>query len=154
VSPKRIEHSSVVAAPLDRVWAFFDDPSNLARITPPDVSVTLLSAPSRPSLGERVLLRVSKGPFGVTWEACFVEVEPGRRFVDEQRRGPFKRFRHEHRFEHAPGGTRVTDVIDYEPPLGVLGWIADRVAIARNLARMLEYRHERTRRLLEGEEHR
>jgi ligand-binding SRPBCC domain-containing protein len=145
---RRVELSSVVAAPRERVWAFYDDPANLARITPPDVRVTMLTPPARPRAGSRVLLKIGKGPFGVTWEAIFVAHEPPSRFVDEQGRGPFKSFRHEHRFEDAPGGTRMTDTIDYEPPFGVLGRIADRVAIGRILRDMLEFRHERTRELL------
>jgi ligand-binding SRPBCC domain-containing protein len=148
----RIEHSSVVAAPRERVFAFFEDPANLARITPPGVSVEMVSAPARPAAGERVVLKVGKGPVRVTWEAVFTVYERGRRFVDEQGKGPFKRFRHEHRFEDAPGGgTRLVDVIDYEPPFGPLGWVADRLFVSRDLREMLTYRHARTREILESE---
>lgn len=147
-----MEKSSVVRAPRARVWAFYDDPENLGRITPPGVRVELLAKPTRPRLGHRVLLRIRKGPIAVRWDARFVEYEPLHRFVDVQDRGPFKSFRHEHRFEDAPdGGTRMTDTIDYEPPFGPLGWVADLLVVRRELEQMLEFRHERTRRLLEGE---
>lgn len=150
---ERVELSSVIEAPRERVFAFYDDPANLARITPPGISVEMLSRPKRPEAGDSVTLEIGRGPFTVTWEAVFVEYERPRRFVDEQGKGPFKRFRHEHRFEEAPdGGTRMTDAIEYEPPLGPLGWIANRLFIARELRKMLEFRHERTRELLEGEE--
>ena len=147
----RIEHSSVVAAPRERVFAFFDDPANLERITPPDVSVEMVSAPERPAVGESVVLKIGKGPVRVTWEAIFTVYERGHRFVDEQGKGPFARFRHEHRFEDMPGGgTRLVDVIDYEPPLGPFGWVADRLFVARELRKMLAYRHARTHELLES----
>ena len=35
------------------------------------------------------------------------------RFVDEQTRGPYRRWRHEHVFETADGGTMCRDAVDY-----------------------------------------
>jgi ligand-binding SRPBCC domain-containing protein len=148
-----MEKSSVIAAPRERVFAFYDDPDNLAKITPPGISVELLSRPERPGAGARVRLRIKRGLFSATWEAVFAIYDPPRRFVDEQKRGPFRRFRHEHRFEEAPDdATRMTDAIDYEPPFGPLGWIANALFVERELRAMLDYRHEKTRELLESKE--
>ena len=60
--------------------------------------------------------------FGVTWRMTsrIVEFDPPRRFVDEMVRGPFTAFRHVHLFEAHGGGTRMTDVITFQTPLGVL----------------------------------
>lgn len=148
--PRRIELSSIIDAPRDRVWAFYDDPDNLPKLTPPGIHVTLLSQPARPRIGDVVSLRIRRGPIAFNWDARFTEYDPGRSFVDEQGRGPFSFFRHRHLFEDDPGGTRMTDTIDYIPPFGPIGWIADRIAIARDLKAMLEFRHARTRELLEN----
>lgn len=45
------------------------------------------------------------------------------RFVDEQVRGPFRSWRHEHRFEEHAGGTRMTDVVEFAAPFGPLGGV-------------------------------
>ena len=34
--------------------------------------------------------------------------------------GPFLRFRHEHLFEPLGGGTRMTDVVEFDLPIGIL----------------------------------
>lgn len=146
---RRIELSSIVKAPRDRVWAFYDDPDNLPKLTPPGIRVTMLSKPARPRIGDIVTVRIRRGLVAFTWDAKFTEYDPGRSFVDEQGRGPFAYFRHRHSFDDAPGGTRMTDTIDYTPPFGPFGWIADRIAIARELNGMLAFRHARTRELLE-----
>lgn len=60
--------------------------------------------------------------FGVRWRMTsrIVEFDPPHRFVDEMVRGPFRTFRHEHRFESAGGGTRMTDVITFTTPVAGL----------------------------------
>jgi ligand-binding SRPBCC domain-containing protein len=43
--------------------------------------------------------------------------------VDEQVRGPFRTWRHEHSFTPDPAGARMTDVVDFTAPLGPLGFV-------------------------------
>lgn len=61
--------------------------------------------------------------FGVTWTMTsrITEFDRPHRFVDQQVRGPFARFRHEHRFEAIEGGTIMVDVVTLTPPFGLLG---------------------------------
>ena len=60
--------------------------------------------------------------FGVRWRMTsrITEFEPPRRFVDEMVRGPFARFRHEHVFDPIGEGTRMTDVVEFAVPFGVV----------------------------------
>jgi len=66
---------------------------------------------------------------------------PGR-FVDEQVRGPFRRWRHEHRFEAADGGTRMRDRIEFQSPAGPLGRVVDRLVLTDYMTRLIEYRND------------
>ena len=61
--------------------------------------------------------------FGVWFRLSvrITDLDRPRRFVDEQTAGPFRRFRHEHRFEARGGGTRMVDTITVASP--VLGSI-------------------------------
>jgi ligand-binding SRPBCC domain-containing protein len=63
-----------------------------------------------------------------------------RRFVDEQVRGPFRRFHHEHVFEPRDSGTAMIDRVSLGAPLGPLGWAAERVALAGYMCRLIEKR--------------
>jgi ligand-binding SRPBCC domain-containing protein len=60
----RIRSRSWVAAPIEEVFAFFDDPANLPRLMPPPVAIRLVRVePSPPRAGSVFELRYGLGPF-------------------------------------------------------------------------------------------
>lgn len=65
--------------------------------------------------------------------AKILEMDPPRVFVDELVRSAFQRLRHVHAFEPQNGGTLMRDTLEWTSPLGILGRIADRVAIVRHM---------------------
>jgi ligand-binding SRPBCC domain-containing protein len=68
------------------------------------------------------------------------ELERPHRFVDQQTRGPFRSFHHEHLFELTEGGTRMVDKIRFDAPLGLLGRLVERLVLASYLQRLIEIR--------------
>lgn len=79
-------------------------------------------------------------PFRMT--SKIVEYDEPRRFVDEQTRGPFASWRHEHRFEDREGVTSMTDIVDYRSPLGPIGSMVDRIRLEHDMVELLERRNE------------
>jgi ligand-binding SRPBCC domain-containing protein len=73
--------------------------------------------------------------FGIRqrFTAKIVEFDRPRRFVDELVRAAFKSMRHVHEFEPRDGGTLMRDTLDWVSPLGILGVIADKIAVRRHL---------------------
>ena len=67
-------------------------------------------------------------------------------FCDEQRRGPFKYFRHCHRTREETrqgvAGTVVTDAVVYELPLGLIGELANMLAMKRQIRALFAYRQK------------
>lgn len=92
-------------------------------------------------LGEEVTWRARHLGIWWTMTARITELEPGRRFVDEQVRGPFARFRHEHVFEPARDGTVMTDRITFDAPFGPVGDLAERLVLRRYLRRLIDTRN-------------
>jgi ligand-binding SRPBCC domain-containing protein len=92
-------------------------------------------------LGEFVTWRARH--FGITWTmtSTITEWDRPRRFVDEQRKGPFRSFRHEHRFEPTDQGTRLLDHVEFEAPFGLLGRAVERLVLARYLRRLIDVRN-------------
>lgn len=126
-----IQHRSWVAAPPEVAFAFFDEPRNLARLTPfPGRVVVDRVEPDPPRTGSEFTFRYGIGPWLVgSWTVRLVEHVPGVRFRDETVAGPMRRFDHTHAFEAARRGTWVIDRIDYHVgPDGALGLIADAAA--------------------------
>jgi len=75
---------------------------------------------------------------------------PGH-FVDEQQHGPFRRWRHEHRFTAmADGTTQMTDIVEFQSPLGAAGSVADRLGLCRYMTRLLCQRNTWLKNALEA----
>jgi len=81
---------------------------------------------------------------GVTWTMTSEVTEWDRpaRFVDEQSRGPFKSFWHEHTFTAVDAGTELHDHVRFEAPLGVLGRVAERLVLGRYLPHLIDVRNQ------------
>jgi ligand-binding SRPBCC domain-containing protein len=63
-------------------------------------------------------LRVHGVP--VRWRTRISAWEPPHRFVDEQLRGPYRQWIHEHTFEPRDGGTLARDTVRYAVPFDFL----------------------------------
>ena len=148
VSPRMHELRSSVrlAAPLQEVFAFFADARNLEVLTPEWLRFRVMTEPP-PAMaaGVRIDYRLRLRGVPVRWQSEITAWEPPFRFVDEQRRGPYRVWIHEHRFavERGPGGTEVvvaTDKVRYAAPGGRL---VNRLLVAADLRRIFTYRSER-----------
>lgn len=148
--PVKFEKSTVFDASVEDVFAFHERPEAFELLLPPWETTEIVQPPTSLAAGTTVVLRQKVGLFWITIEAVHVAYEKNVLFVDEMRRGPFAKWRHEHRFTAEGEGCRLTDAIEYEPPLGPLGRLADPIAIRPRLRKMFDYRHEVTRRELAG----
>jgi ligand-binding SRPBCC domain-containing protein len=95
----------------------------------------------RVGLGQSVTWRARH--FGITWTMTsqVTGLDEPSWFVDEQRHGPFKYFRHEHRFRQTREGTEMVDEITFGTPLGLLGWAAERGVLRWYLPRLIRQRN-------------
>lgn len=96
-------------------------------------------------LGETVTWRARH--FRLWWSLTsrITMVDHPVQFVDEQVRGPFRSFRHLHRFESIGDRTRMIDQWEHVAPFGPLGWIADRLVLASHMRRLLVTRNRALR---------
>ena len=58
-------------------------------------------------------------------------------FCDEMVKGAFKRMRHEHQFRHQGGITVMTDLFEFESPLGRLGRFANDFVLTGYMKKLL-----------------
>jgi ligand-binding SRPBCC domain-containing protein len=129
-----------VGRPRPDVFAFFADPANLARLTPPSLRVRLLARTPAMTAGAVVEYRVRWLGVPLRWRAFVREYDPPYRFVDVQVRGPYARWEHRHRFLEEEGGTIVEDRVVYRLPLGVLGRGLHAAVVRRQLRAAWAYR--------------
>ncbi|PVZ96304.1 cyclase [Amnibacterium flavum] len=92
-------------------------------------------------LGETVTWRARHFGVPITMTSRITAQDRPTSFVDEQVRGPFRRFRHQHLFEATPGGSRMRDVVEFSAPFGPIGRVVERLVLARYLRRLIEQRN-------------
>jgi ligand-binding SRPBCC domain-containing protein len=136
-----LERSQFVPRPRGEVFAFFADARNLERLTPPFLRFQILT-PGPIAMRPGALIDYRLSLFGVSfsWQTEIEAFEPESRFVDVQRRGPYRRWHHTHTFADAPGGTLIGDRVEYQLPLGPLGELARVLAVRRQLDAIFDYR--------------
>jgi len=140
-----------VAAPIEEVFNFFDDPANLAKLMPPPVAIRLVRIdPAPPRPGSIFEFRYGLRPIQRTWTVRLLDRVPNERFVDETFSGRMARIHHSHTLTAARRGTWIEDQIDFHVgPDGPLGTVVDAVAgIVMRLT--FVWRHAMQRRLLRG----
>lgn len=153
------ERSTLIRAPFEEVWAFHLTPTSLEAVSPDWLHLTVESVEgpdneSATTFEEGSEVTLSIRPFGVwprqRWTSRIAHVERTEEdavFRDTMIEGPFPRWHHTHRFAAVPAGTRMTDRVEYQFPLGPLtglsglGW--------PGFTAIFSDRHRRTRQLLE-----
>ena len=131
-----------IPATPEQAWAYFSDPRNLAELSPPGVKFEMLEDPPD-ELHQGLVLRHRLRPMlnvPVVWVSEIVEARRPEVFTDEQRSGPFRAWRHEHRFREIPGGVEVCDTVTYSLPMGPLGDLAHALFVRRQLEANFEFR--------------
>jgi ligand-binding SRPBCC domain-containing protein len=93
------------------------------------------------SLGEQVTWRAWHFGVPIVMTSRITEMQPPHRFVDEQVKGPFRRFRHVHEFSEDPAGSVMTDRIEFSAPFGPLGRLAERLFLAAYLRKLIDVRN-------------
>jgi ligand-binding SRPBCC domain-containing protein len=134
--------------PIAEVFDFFRRPANLVRVTPPELHMQLVEGPELAELGSRIVLAGRRWGVPQRVASAITVFVLNDHFVDEQREGPFKQWRHTHRFEEIPEGTRVRDHIEYQPPGGLLGLLVCEAFVERDLKWIFEYRSQTLKQLL------
>ena len=147
-----LEREQLIPLPLERTFAFFSRAENLEAITPPWLKFRLITKiPIEMKRGTIIEYNLRINGFPVYWRTLIAEYDPPHRFVDVQQKGPYKLWRHEHTFEAVDDGTLMRDRVEYQIGYGILGEIARRLFVERQLRQIWYYRERRLSEILREE---
>ena len=135
--------NSVIEVPVSELFSWHLRERAFERLTPPWLDVQVKGGAQSLELGLNVELVARR--FGISLDMAFrvTEFESDKKFVDEQVRGPFAYWRHEHKFEKAPEGrSAMHDDIHFELPLAQASEFFLGSFFDQDLLRMFRYRHE------------
>jgi len=124
-------------------WSFFSSPYHLNDITPDFFHVTITSKVPEKMYAGLMISYQMKAVFGIpmSWLSEVSHCDEPKRFVYEQRIGPFKFWSHEVCLTEQQNGILLEDIMFYAMPLGWLGQLVNRVLIADKLERIFDTRH-------------
>jgi ligand-binding SRPBCC domain-containing protein len=136
---KRIQRLPVS---LDVAWDFFSSPKNLPKIKPPWLDFSIVSdVPESMRKGDVMTYRI-RPLLGVpmTWVSEITRVDKPFLFIDEQRSGPYRFWRHQHQFKFIDSSVEMTDIVYYALKFGFLSNIIQAFVIKRRIEDIFNYR--------------
>jgi len=141
----QLKRTQFVKTDLQTCWDFFSSPKNLKEITPDYMGFdVLVDLPEK--MYEGLMIEYTVKPLlsiPMKWITEIKYVHDKQFFVDEQRKGPYKIWHHEHHFKEVEGGVEMTDIVSYEIPFGVLGKLAHPLIVKKKLEEIFDYRFKK-----------
>ena len=122
------------------VFEFFSDATNLEAITPPWLNFHIASPlPIEMQAGALIDYRLRLHYIPIRWRTEITLWHPPVEFIDEQLRGPYRKWVHHHRFEPCAAGTKVIDTVNYQV-WG--GRFVNSLVVQRDLEKIFQYRYD------------
>ena len=135
-----LECELVTPASLQETFSVFENPYNLAKITPPWLGFRIITQDLEMRRGAEIDYTLRWMGLPLRWKTEITAYDPPRFFVDEAKRSPYTFWRHQHTFRETDDGTVVADRVEYGLPLGVLGRLAHRAVVANQLRQIFAFR--------------
>ena len=135
---------------LQVAWDFFSNPANLQAITPVKLNFIIISRhPGEKMYPGQILEYKVKPILGISlyWMTEITQVQEKELFIDQQRKGPFRMWHHQHHFLTIDGGVQMTDIVHYKSPLWLPGNLVNYLFIRKKLKEIFEYRFQKTEEL-------
>lgn len=144
-SMKTLVRTQVLPIDIETAWKFFSSPKNLNEITPADMTFKITSDVPE-DMYEGLFITYKISPFlGIQMDWCteITHIKDQSFFVDEQRKGPYNIWHHEHHFKAIPEGVLMTDILNYDIGMSFLGSIAGALFVHKKVESIFDYRYKK-----------
>lgn len=141
---RNLTQECFIKHPVEAVFDFFSKAENLNLITPPELHFKILtSLPVEMKKGALIDYKIKLNGIPFKWRTEITAWEPPFRFVDEQIKGPYKVWIHEHTFTQTPEGAIIKDSVDYIPKGGIFEPIIHSLLVRKKLEHIFDYRQNK-----------
>lgn len=141
-----LECTQNIPTTIEKAWDFISSPKNLKEITPPYMGFDITSKNMPEKMYQGMIVSYKVSPLlglKMTWVTEISQVRDLEYFVDEQRIGPYTLWHHQHHLKKIDGGVQMTDIVNYVPPFGILGDIANTILIKNQLKEIFDFRFKK-----------
>jgi ligand-binding SRPBCC domain-containing protein len=128
---------------IDQAWEFFSSPKNLKEIIPTNLGFNIISKHHGEKMyAGQIIEYIVKPILGIPlyWMTEISQVADKQYFIDEQRFGPYSLWHHQHHFKEIEGGVEMTDIVHYKIPFSILGDLAYRLFVKKQVQKIFEFR--------------
>lgn len=141
---RKLKQEQFLPISLDKAWDFFATPKNLNEVTPKDLVFEITSeVPEKMYEGLIITYRIKPMlNIPVNWCTEITHIKNLSFFVDEQRKGPYNIWHHEHHFKAVEGGVMMTDILHYDIGKSIFGWFAGQLFVHKMVKEIFEYRYK------------
>lgn len=139
----KLKQEQFLPISLEEAWQFFATPKNLNEITPEDMVFEIVSDLPE-TMYEGLLINYKLKPMfniPISWCTEITHIKEKEYFVDEQRKGPYFIWHHEHHFKAVEGGVLMTDILHYDIGKWIFGWMAGKLFVDNKVKSIFEYRN-------------
>jgi ligand-binding SRPBCC domain-containing protein len=132
----------VLPVKIKDAWNFFSNPYNLKEITPQWLNFKVLNEVPQ-SMEKGLVIKYKVTPLlgiPLKWITEISEVNKPFSFTDEQKKGPYKLWRHKHIFKEAEGGTEMSDIVEYAIPVEITAALINKYIVSKKVKEIFVYR--------------
>ena len=138
-----LERKTIINKPIEEVFDFFSRAENLEKITPPFVGFQYITPlPILMRVGALIDYRIKLYGVPMNWRTEITEWQPNVKFADNQVKGPYKLWYHEHFFEEKDGQTIMIDRVQYQSPGWILEPIVNALFVKGQVEKIFDHRNE------------
>ena len=146
-----VERRELIRRPIAEVFAFLDRPTNLKRIFPPSLAVSLERHPADLRPGTLFGYRLRRWPLDFEWDVVVSDYHPPARFTNVKAKGYFPRWAMEHEIVAREQGSELRMCLSYEVPAGLYAALTHSYVIREAMEELVAAQIRAIRDALEGE---
>ncbi len=141
---KKLVQEQLLPISLEQAWDFFATPKNLNEVTPDDLVFEITSdVPDKMYEGLMITYKIKPLlNISINWCTEITHIKEQEYFVDEQRKGPYNIWHHEHHFKAVEGGTLMTDILHYDIGMSIFGKIAGKLFVDQQVNHIFSHRYK------------
>lgn len=146
-----VERRELIRRPIAEVFAFFDTPSNLKRVFPTSLAVSLEGHPADLRPGTLFRYRLRRWPLDFEWDVVVSDYRPPARFTSVKAKGYFPRWAMEHEIVSRESDSELRMCLSYEVPKGIYAALTHSYVIRDAMEELVEAQIRAIRDALDGE---
>jgi len=146
---KTLQKQTFLPLTIQEAWDFFSTHKNLDLMTPDDMNFKITSEiPEKMYKGLFITYKISPIlNIPLDWVTEITHIDEPYFFIDEQRKGPYNIWHHEHHFRETDGGVIMTDILYYDIGKSILGWVAGKILVDNKVKGIFEFREKKLKQL-------